>query len=46
VVIYVRSNGLRVAYNRDFHGGLSADSLAIQWSVTMIAKDPVIEVGG
>jgi hypothetical protein len=40
--IYVRSNGLRVSYNRDQFGGNYNDPLAIPWTVTMMAKNPAI----
>lgn len=40
--LYVRSNGLRVNWQRSMFGGLDTDPLAIPWSCTFIAKNPDI----
>jgi len=40
--INARSNGLRFAVGRSLFGGDVADPLAIPWSLTLFAKDPVV----
>jgi hypothetical protein len=38
----VRSNGLRVNWQRAMFGGNDADPLALPWSATFVAKNPAI----
>lgn len=40
VTISCRPNGLRYASNDTQHGGLDAQPMAIEWSVSLYAKDP------